>query len=335
MATLPCRKVTGIGRVFERQLDTLGVKVCGDIYKERAWLHALCTPKEFAFLIKKYLGLGRSHFEPATEHERKSVGTESSFRAIQGRAAYREKILWTARLLEKYMIDANAVGRTLQLSIKLSDFTLHQRQQPLHLTVYKADDIYKSAMNLLNRFISQWGANFKCRLIGLRLTNLTPLVKPHVTFKDLGKGPAIVKRGNIEHGQIPKISDEHFKGCPQQRRSLRPAAPPPKPQWECMMCEKCIDAEDNMAINEHLDFCLNKAAIMDSVRNALVPESKKEAPVVAKRETTATRKKEASPPVEIMKPGKRASPGNGKRTDLVVHQDKKMRTLKHFFPAIE
>ena len=38
MADLPVRKVTGIGRVLERELLSVGIKTCKDIYPMRGML---------------------------------------------------------------------------------------------------------------------------------------------------------------------------------------------------------------------------------------------------------------------------------------------------------
>lgn len=76
MKTMPTRKVNGIGRVFERELDAIGIKTCGDIYAHRAYLPQLFGQKAFQFLMQCYLGLGRTQIQRAEDRERKSVGTE-------------------------------------------------------------------------------------------------------------------------------------------------------------------------------------------------------------------------------------------------------------------
>lgn len=44
MASLPVRKVNGVGRVFERELESVGIKVCGDIYHMRGMLAQVGDP---------------------------------------------------------------------------------------------------------------------------------------------------------------------------------------------------------------------------------------------------------------------------------------------------
>lgn len=68
MSELPCRKVNGIGRVFERELVEVGIKNCGDIYPHRAYLTKLFGEKATQFLLQTYLGLGRTSVQPAVSY---------------------------------------------------------------------------------------------------------------------------------------------------------------------------------------------------------------------------------------------------------------------------
>jgi len=71
MANLPTRKVNGIGRVLERELAAVGIETCADIYPRRQYLSQLFGDKTYEFLIRCYLGLGRTTVQPAEEYERK------------------------------------------------------------------------------------------------------------------------------------------------------------------------------------------------------------------------------------------------------------------------
>src|SRR4051794_5401176 len=51
MRDLPVRRVNGIGRVFDRELNAVGVMTCGDIYNQRAYLMDLFGQKAFRFLM--------------------------------------------------------------------------------------------------------------------------------------------------------------------------------------------------------------------------------------------------------------------------------------------
>lgn len=71
MAALSCRKVNGIGRVLERELASVGINTCGDIFSHRQYLQQLFGDKTYEFLLRCYLGLGRTSVQPAVEYERK------------------------------------------------------------------------------------------------------------------------------------------------------------------------------------------------------------------------------------------------------------------------
>src|SRR4051812_11898696 len=142
MGSLPTRKVNGIGRVFERELDAIGVKTCGDIYEYRQYLSKLFGEKAFGFLIQCYLGLGRTKVQPVEEYERKSVGTESTFEEIKDPADLRNKLRWTAGELEKDMQRAEFKGRTLCLKVKLHTFEVFTRQVVPPKAVHLAEDLY-------------------------------------------------------------------------------------------------------------------------------------------------------------------------------------------------
>ena len=177
MRDLPTRKVNGIGRVFERELDAIGVKVCGDIYQHRQYLSKLFGEKAFVFLMQCYLGIGRTTVQPAEEYERKSVGTESTFHDIGAPTELRNKLRWTAEELEKDMLRTQFKGRTLCLKVKLHTFEVFTRQSVPPKALYLADDLYKYALPMLAK-LEQEFPGMKLRLMGLRCTHLVSMKKP-------------------------------------------------------------------------------------------------------------------------------------------------------------
>jgi DNA polymerase kappa len=177
MRDLPTRNVNGIGRVFERELDAIGVKTCGDIYPYRQYLSRLFGDKAFIFLIQCYLGIGRTKVQPAVEYGRKSVGTESTFHDIGDPTELRNKLRWTAEELEKDMLRTQFKGRTLCLKVKLHTFEVFTRQSVPPKAVYLADDLYKYAVPMLTK-LEQEFPGMKLRLMGLRCTHLASMKKP-------------------------------------------------------------------------------------------------------------------------------------------------------------
>ncbi|KAI9825829.1 MAG: hypothetical protein M1832_000769 [Thelocarpon impressellum] len=174
MRDLPVRKINGVGRVFERELDAIGIKTCGDIFDHRALLSSLFGEKAFQFLINCYLGLGRTRFQPAEEYERKSVGTERTFRDKSGSAELGAQLRRTAEELEKDLARTQLKGRTLVLKIKLHTYEVLTRQVIPPKAVHRADDLYNHSLPMLSK-LDKDIPGMRIRLMGLRVTNLVSM----------------------------------------------------------------------------------------------------------------------------------------------------------------
>ena len=93
MRDLSIRKIPGIGRVNERLLESIGVKVCygsfklptesdssrqtcHDIYTNRATIAVMDKQFGLTYLLRTYLGIASNVVEPSRREERKSIGHE-------------------------------------------------------------------------------------------------------------------------------------------------------------------------------------------------------------------------------------------------------------------
>lgn len=196
MRNLPCRKVNGVGRVLERELVEIGVKTCGDIWPQRQYLRHLFGEKTYEFLIMVHLGLGRTNVQPAEDYERKSVGTESTFRDMSDPVELREKLRWTADELEKDMRRAECKGRTLCLKVKLHTYEVFTRQVVCPKAIHLADDLYNYALPMLTKIEQEMPA-MRLRLMGLRCTHLVSTKKPD-TLAFFGLKPRRAGSGDSE-----------------------------------------------------------------------------------------------------------------------------------------
>jgi DNA polymerase kappa len=151
MRDLPTRKVNGVGRVLERELQEIGIRNCGEIYSYRHLLRQLFGEKTYEFLLGCYLGMGRTQIQPAEDYERKSVGTESTFRDMSDPAELRDKLRRTAEELEKDMRRAECKGRTLVLKVKLHTYEVFTRQVVLPKAIFQADDLYQCSLPILTK----------------------------------------------------------------------------------------------------------------------------------------------------------------------------------------
>ncbi|EMD89841.1 hypothetical protein COCC4DRAFT_185506 [Bipolaris maydis ATCC 48331] len=307
MRTLPTRKVNGIGRVFERELDAIGVKTCGDIYAHRAYLAKLFGQKAFQFLMQCYLGLGRTVIKRAEDYERKSVGTETTFKELQSPDALREKLRFVAEELEGDLKRTEYKGRTLCIKIKLHTYEVHTRQTTPPFAVHKAEDLYKYSLPMLEKLMKEI-PNMRLRLMGLRVTHIISTKKPGIDFfgraakasSATTKKPApkedeewetwpeeefeeaARRERNDEMNELEKLSQEQEQHDRETALNI---------QWQCPICN-FPQPPDDASFNAHIDFCLSKQTIKEVVKST--------APLPATD-------KQSSAPKSMPKKGKRVS----------------------------
>ncbi|VUC30019.1 unnamed protein product [Clonostachys rosea] len=313
MRDLPTRKVNGIGRVLERELLEIGVKTCGDIFAQRQYLYQLFGEKAYDFLLRIYLGLGRTSIQPAEEYERKSVGTERTFSDMSDSTKLREKLRSIAEELEKDLKRAGCKGRTLVLKVKLHTFEVLTRQVVTPRAIHLADDLYNFGLPILAK-IEQEIPNLKLRLMGLRCTHLVSTKKPDTMaffgFRPRAEDPSGSsnstkrKSGDLEDGEGSELeadwldnressrddtpqAEENLSGFGFRKHGKEITPNPTKAEpveeelWDCPICGRPQMA-DERAFNEHIDLCLSRQAIRDTLQTdvpeRVTPEPKKPEP---------------------------------------------------------
>lgn len=298
MRDLPCRKVNGVGRVLERELASVGVKTCGDIFKQRQYLEQLFGDKTYEFLLRCYLGLGRTNIQPAEEYERKSVGTERTFRDMDDPIKMREQLRKTAEDLERDMRRAECKGRTLCIKIKLHTYEVLTRQVSTPKAVYLADDLYNYSLPMLIK-LEQENPGLKLRLMGLRCSHLVSTKKPD-TLAFFGLKPRRSESGDsAEQANMQDIKpfdkeeeweqwldraaeESNVVECAEDngspfRRHGKEIMPNPKKdslppraeeeRWDCPICNRPQPAHERQ-FNDHIDLCLSRQVIRDTVQEA-------------------------------------------------------------------
>ncbi|PIG82966.1 DNA-directed polymerase kappa [Aspergillus arachidicola] len=273
MKDLPVRKVNGVGRVFERELD------------------ALFGEKAFHFLAQSYLGLGRTKIQPVENYERKSVGTESTFNEMGGKEALREKLWAIAQELEKDLSRTEFKGRTLVLKVKLATFEVLSRQCQPPKAVFLAKDLYTFSLPMLEKLEKEI-PNMKVRLLGLRCTNLVSTKKGGIDFfgwttrskptvestsdaveQEISAEEAFERAARQEiqedMNDLEKLSQEVSEPNEVDQSEKDPATPsePQPTYWDCPVCSKPQVADDR-AFNEHVDYCLSKQTIKEAIQGA-------------------------------------------------------------------
>lgn len=288
MADLPVRKVNGIGRVFERELDAIGIKTCGDIYPQRAYLARLFGHKAFQFLIQCYLGLGRTRIQPAEEHERKSVGTESTFAETGDRQELRDRLRRTAEELERDLARAQVKGRTLVLKVKLHTFEVLTRQTVPPRPVCAAQDLYTLALPMLAR-LEREIPDLRVRLLGLRCSNLVSTKKVDISRFFGIRRPPPPAAGELDvdaefEEAARRERQEDLDALERLSQEISDRREQKDPGggggfWDCPVCQR-PQAADDRSFNAHIDFCLSRDTIKEAVRAVEEPSQprKRKAP---------------------------------------------------------
>ncbi|KAI0295820.1 hypothetical protein B0F90DRAFT_1637231 [Multifurca ochricompacta] len=172
MHDLPIRKIPGVGRVHERLLDSIGVKTCGDIYKCRDVLSLLDKQFGLHSMLRVYLGIASNVVQPWEREEKKSIGSERTFRPISEKETILQKLEDIAAELEHDMERGGWSGRTVTLKYKLDTYEVFSRAKSFNRWIKTKSELYEAGKDLLQ---PEWP--LRIRLIGLRVTKLKDLRK--------------------------------------------------------------------------------------------------------------------------------------------------------------
>ncbi|KAJ5778756.1 hypothetical protein N7520_002002 [Penicillium odoratum] len=310
MRVLPVRKVNGVGRVFERELGSIGIETCGDIYPHRGLLTRLFGEKAFQFLAQCYLGLGRTKIQPVETYERKSVGTETTFHEIGDKEEIRAKLQSVSQELEGDLARTQFKGRTLVLKVKLHTFEVLTRQIAPSRAVSQAKDLYNFALPMLVKLEKEI-PGMKLRLLGLRCTNLVSTKKAGINF--FGAAAVLARPSStdtpdsnshdisaeeaFETAARQEIQDEmnDLEQLSQEAAGSDTANVPdldPPAQWNCPICGRAQVA-DYRIFNDHVDFCLSRQTIREATQDT--PDTQEESILSRKRKSAQPSPSDADP----------------------------------------
>lgn len=168
LAPLPISELWGIGPKTAQRLREMGLQTIGDL-----------AERPLPWLIDRFgargewfheLACGIDRREVSTDHETKSISSETTFAEDIGSydklaAKAREQARDVSRRLRRSELRA----RTVQIKLRLSDFTTLTRQRTLPGPSDDADEISAAALALLRE---QCAPSRRFRLIGVGVSNL-------------------------------------------------------------------------------------------------------------------------------------------------------------------
>lgn len=246
----------------------------------------------------------------------------------------RDKLRWTAEELEKDMRRAQCKGRTLVLKLKLHTFEVYTRQVVVPKAIYLADDLYNYALPILAK-VEQETPGMRIRLMGLRCTHLVSSKKPDTLafFGLKPKSGAPSEPGKVLRKTATDVDDEGWQKWPEElldgyeiepdidgqsgaadqeaspwRRHGKEIMPNPtlkkeavseqEEWWECPICGRA-QAADERQFNDHIDTCLSRQTIRDTVQKdaiEVLPLGSRGVTPESKRPKVTSEKKRGRPP---------------------------------------
>ena len=168
LSPLPVRRLLWIGRKTEGKLKTFGINTIGEL---ACYDPTVLTETFGVFGTQMHLmarGIDRSEVE--TRGEVKSVSHETTFEEDKDDA---EMVLRTSDALSEEVAreiqDQNLSFKTVTIKLRYENFETHTSAKTLSFVTNRAQDIKKTARDLLQHFLSR---NKKVRLIGVRVSTL-------------------------------------------------------------------------------------------------------------------------------------------------------------------
>lgn len=169
LAPLPIEAIWGIGPRTASQLRAAGVATAGELAERPlSWLIARFGVRGEIF---HQLARGIDDREVGGERETKSISSETTFAEdVSDYAELRRKLLEQASQVGKRLRGAGLRARTVQLKLRLADFTTFTRQRTLGAATDDGEEIGRTADEILR---AECLPARRFRLIGVGVSNLS------------------------------------------------------------------------------------------------------------------------------------------------------------------
>jgi DNA polymerase-4 len=169
LAPLPVRALWGVGPRAEETLKNAGFATVGDLAAATEPQIEGLLGSRGGFLLQMARGIDEREIE--TEHERKSVGAETTFpRDLPDGPELREQLRRVALDAARRLNKSDGKCRTVVLKLRYSNFRTITRQKSLPEATADAEEIVSRANELLDAAADDGD---KFRLIGVHCTNLS------------------------------------------------------------------------------------------------------------------------------------------------------------------
>ena len=303
---LPVRKISGIGKVTEEMLKSLGIVKVHQLFEKRTELKLLMTDCSYQHFLRIFLGLGSTDLEARSD--RKSMSTERTFKEVSQPDKMYEILEKLSSDLSEDLKKKGFAGCTVGIKLKTVEFEIKTRVVTLRIPTNESQDIFSCARSLLDKEIALLKPEvLKLRLMGVRVSgfghgdgefNQTETeesrpkrrkVQSSITtlvdmFNSNSNPSNSYSSGFVLHSRDePKVSTFRNIISQQQQQEITgldsihanniensPFSQIDTCTNSCPVCEQGIPG-DNQAFNQHLDSCLNGQYIREELTPNPVP----------------------------------------------------------------
>eukprot|EP01041_Mallomonas_annulata_P010692 gene10692-22326_t len=185
MASLPVRKVPGIGKVTERILTSLDINTVGDIRGFLPYILHTFSTIQYNYLLHISLGIDRDEGQqqqqqqssvshsPEKDDGRKSLGASRTFPPTAAKSVLLEKLKLVCDIVGSEMVAKDLHAKTVTLKLKSSTYEESSRRRTVRKSLQSADEIYHISLSVLAEF---WSSNTSVRLVGVTMSNFENII---------------------------------------------------------------------------------------------------------------------------------------------------------------
>lgn len=193
---LPVRRLWGVGKAGERQLHDLGITTIADLRRlDRQFLHKqLGAWGDHLALLSR--GIDSRAVVP--EHRARSISNETTFAEdVSEEEVLRAVVVDLAEQVGQRLRTGDYQGRTVQLKLRLADFTTLTRSRTLSRPTSQTREIWTTAVELLEQALPR--GRFAIRLLGVGVSGLQG--------GETQQGSLFEDERDRQQGRIDRLSD--------------------------------------------------------------------------------------------------------------------------------
>ncbi|KAJ3164502.1 hypothetical protein HDU88_005379 [Geranomyces variabilis] len=254
---LPVRKVPGVGKVQERVFGALGIETCRDLRENLPLIYKMFSKIHFRFCLRVSLGIGSTELD--SNHQRKSVGCERTFRALPASGKAPSPMHAKLKEISTHLWDdiqkQGVRGKRVTLKLKTTAFRLTTRAKTLETFVRSEEELYRVAEAILDTEIAA-NPTITLRLMGISLSALSSLASsgdpasPGIS-RYLIRPKSQPRDGDTSNDDEDDEAQAGAESGVRHRRSVETTS-------NCPICGKILEG-DQRAMDEHVGRCLDDA----------------------------------------------------------------------------